>query len=65
MDPATNEIVELFNPRRDQWKDHFRRREARIEGTTGKGRATVNVLAMNDPRRSDLRRELLARGDFS
>jgi hypothetical protein len=65
IDPATNEIVELFNPRRDQWKDHFRRRGARIEGITGKGRATVNLLAMNDARRLDLRRELLARGDFS
>lgn len=65
MDPATDEIVELFNPRRDQWKDHFRRSGARIEGTTGKGRATVNLLVMNDARRLDLRRELLARGDFS
>ncbi|MBK5290552.1 MAG: HNH endonuclease [Acidobacteriia bacterium] len=64
IDPLTNQVVALFHPRRDQWHDHFRVREVRIEGTTPIGRATVNALAMNDARRLDLRQELLLRGDL-
>jgi hypothetical protein len=33
-------------------------------GITATGRATVQVLAMNDARRLDLRLEFLVRGDF-
>lgn len=64
IDPLTNEVVPLFNPRRVRWDDHFRLSGVQIEGTTASGRATVQVLAMNDSRRLDLRLELLARGDF-
>ena len=38
--------------------------EARIEGTTSIGRATVRVLTLNHPRRLDLRQELFLRGEF-
>jgi hypothetical protein len=38
--------------------------DVRIEGTSPAGRATVQVLAMNDARRLDLRKELLVRGNF-
>ncbi|HXP86264.1 MAG TPA: hypothetical protein VN841_16175 [Bryobacteraceae bacterium] len=54
----------LFHPRNDRWQDHFRVNALRIEGTTPFGRATVQVLGMNDARRLDLRKELLGRGDF-
>jgi hypothetical protein len=64
IDPLTNQVVELFHPRRDQWRDHFSIRGVRIEGSSPAGRATVQVLAMNDARRLDLRQELLIRGDF-
>ena len=64
IDPFTNDVALLFHPRRDQWDDHFRLRGVRIEGITTTGRATVQVLAMNDARRLDLRLELLLRGDF-
>jgi 5-methylcytosine-specific restriction endonuclease McrA len=64
IDPSTNEIVPLFHPRRDQWDDHFRIRGTRIEGITAVGRATVQVLAMNDARRLSLRLEFLVRDDF-
>jgi hypothetical protein len=63
IDPATGEIVPLFHPRRDRWSDHFVFQEMRIEGLTPIGRATVEVLAMNDPRRLELRSELRALGD--
>jgi hypothetical protein len=64
IDPFTNEVAPLFHPRREQWEDHFRVHGVRIVGITATGRATVQVLAMNDARRLDLRLEFLVRGDF-
>ena len=64
VDPVSGEIVPLFHPRRDRWAEHFLFRGARIEGNTPVGRATVNLLAMNDARRLDLRSDLLALGEL-
>jgi hypothetical protein len=63
IDPLTNELVPLFHPRRDRWLEHFRFEGPRIVGVDPVGRVTVHVLAMNDPRRLDLRAELLAHGE--
>ncbi|MBA4160182.1 MAG: HNH endonuclease [Gemmatimonadetes bacterium] len=63
IDPLTGQIVPLFHPRRDEWQQHFRARGAYLEGLTPSGRATVRLLAMNDPRRLELRSELLAHGE--
>jgi hypothetical protein len=62
IDPVSGEVAPLFHPRRDEWNDHFRLRGVYIEGITDIGRATVQVLAMNDARRLELRRELRKRG---
>ena len=64
VDPETGELVRLFHPRRDRWREHFLVRGAKLEGRTPVGRATVQVLAMNDARRLEFRSELLARGDL-
>ena len=64
VDPVSGELVPLFHPRRDPWAEHFLFRGVRIEGITPVGRATVDVLAMNDARRLELRSELLAHGDL-
>ena len=61
FDPVTGEFVPLFHPRRDRWREHFLLRDVKVEGHTPVGRATVQVLAMNDARRLELRSELLAR----
>jgi hypothetical protein len=55
IDPDTGEIAALFHPRRDRWSDHFRWHGVRVEGVTPQGRATVQVLRMNDARRLELR----------
>jgi HNH endonuclease len=55
IDPDSNAIVSLFNPRQDIWGDHFAIRGGRITGLTPKGRATVRLLNMNAPRRVELR----------
>jgi hypothetical protein len=47
-DPLSGELVQLFNPRRDGWAEHFRLHlDGRIEGRTAMGRVTVAQLAMN------------------
>ena len=60
VDPLSGQFVRLFNPRRERWAEHFLFRGVRIMGITPTGRATVQVLAMNDARRLELRSELLA-----
>ncbi len=45
-----------------EFDDHFAWQGARIIGRTPVGRATVEVLQMNAPRRLQLRRRLRARG---
>lgn len=50
-DPVTDVLVALFNPRTDRWTDHFAWNGARLDGRTQCGRATVDVLRINDPNR--------------
>lgn len=46
-DPQTGEIVPIFNPRQQVWKEHFRWEGVRVVGLTTTGRATINALRMN------------------
>lgn len=63
VDPETNVIVSLFHPRRDPWRDNFHvSQDGRMFGLTPEGRATVNLLDMNDPERLQLRSLLVRRG---
>ena len=62
IDPNSDEIVNLFNPRTDSWNDHFAIRDAKIVGLTPTGRATARLLNMNDSRRVDLREQWLDEG---
>lgn len=59
IDPQTNELTRLFNPRDDSWGTHFRiELDGEITGLTDIGRTTVRVLNMNTARRIDLRRAI-------
>ena len=51
-DPETDEVIPLFNPRRERWADHFAwdADRLRIVGRTPTGRATVALLDLNDDR---------------
>jgi hypothetical protein len=62
IDPDSGRLVPLFNPRGDEWAEHFRFDRHWIVGTTPVGRATVYVLAMNETSRLQLRKSLLAAG---
>lgn len=58
VDPATNQPVLLFNPRLQNWFDHFQWNidGARIIGQTPIGRATVHALQLNHELRLEPRR---------
>jgi len=49
LDPESGEIVPLFNPRQQRWRDHFAWNEAgdKMVGLTAIGRATVIALKLN------------------
>jgi hypothetical protein len=55
IDSQTGTIATLFNPRTQDWNDHFIRAGAVITGLSATGRATVRVLAMNAGPRLQLR----------
>jgi HNH endonuclease len=49
-DPLTGETVPLFNPRLQEWAEHFAwsSDSTKIEGLTAIGRATTTTLRMNN-----------------
>jgi hypothetical protein len=61
---SRTKLIHLFHPRRHKWGHHFRWEGPRLVGRTAIGRVTVELLAMNDPLRVDLRRSLIAEGVF-
>ena len=50
LDPNTGKTDQLFNPRQQQWTQHFQwsSNGTQIEGKTAIGRATVNALQLNN-----------------
>lgn len=64
VDPQTNHIVPVFNPRVHVWEDHFALDGARIVGLTAIGRAAVHLLNMNEQGRLEMRAELEHPGEF-
>lgn len=55
IDPQTNSLTRLFDPRQDAWDEHFYRLDFEIHGATPIGRATVYVLDFNATERVELR----------
>jgi hypothetical protein len=64
VDPETDFLSPLFNPRSEFWRDHFALAGAEIVGLTIVGRATVRLMRMNDPEYVEVRRELELRGEL-
>jgi hypothetical protein len=65
IDPLTDSVELLFHRRRYEWSGHFAFRGACVGGLTACGRATIEVVALNDPRRIEIRQELLALGELA
>ncbi len=58
IDHVSAQLVPLFNPRNDDWNQHFENSGYEILGKTAIGRATAQVLNFNSPRRILLRQLL-------
>lgn len=58
INPKTGELVRFFNPRRDQWSEHFCFNDALIEPLTDIGEVTVRIFQFNTKDRI-LERKLL------
>jgi len=62
IDPDTGMLAALFNPRTQDWHEHFRWNGARIEPLTPEARVTVRVLQLNSIPRLHEREALRAAG---
>jgi hypothetical protein len=47
IDPQSGKEATLYNPRQDNWDEHFRWKGVLLEGLTAIGRATIVALSMN------------------
>jgi len=56
------EIVRLYQPRQDRWRDHFQLEEGEIIPLTAIGRVTVRLLQMNRSERL-AERQLLSQAE--
>lgn len=65
IDPKTQKMVPLFHPRRHKWHRHFRWDGPYLRGRTAIGRATIVVLAINEPVYVAVRQTLLDEGVFA
>lgn len=61
-DTETRELTPLFNPRTQNWDDHFEIIEAVLIGRIPIGRVTIRVLQMNHPKQIEARRSLIDAG---
>jgi len=64
IDPQSDAVVRLFDPRTQVWSEHFRWDGPRLTGLTPTGRATIRTLAINDLARVEHRRLLFESGHF-
>ena len=64
LDPLTGELVPLFNPRTQQWSEHFQLNGCQIIPLTAVGRATERLLKLNIATRLQSREESAALGSY-
>jgi len=64
-DPKTQQEVRLFNPRTDEWNEHFEWSEDALQviGLTEIGRATIDCLKLNRKGIVNLRRLTIMSGE--
>ncbi len=64
VDSKSEKITPLFHPRHEEWIEHFEWNGPVVVGLTPTGRATIDVLRMNQPERVSLRAALIDEGVF-
>ena len=65
FDPQTGEFSFLFNPRTQQWADHFILDGGRLVGQTPEGRTTAHLLQFNIDERVAERQRLIGLGQYT
>lgn len=61
-DPESDELCPLFNPRNDEWAEHFAWEGPVLQGKSAIGRTTIEVLRVNSADRVEHRRILIEAG---
>ena len=56
------EFVRFFDPRKDEWNDHFEAFEGALYPKSPIGAATIKIFQLNDPDRIIIRQELAIDG---
>lgn len=65
-DPVTDEVVAIFDPRKELWENHFEvLGDFTIRGKTSTGRATVELLKLNRSVAMSIRYEESIRGRYA
>ena len=63
-DLVTGVLTPLFNPRTQQWHDHFEKDGPVIVARTPVGRVTILALALNHPTQIETRQHMIRRGEW-
>jgi hypothetical protein len=58
FDPQTQDFSRLFNPRIQDWREHFTFEDEQVVGLTPEGRTTISLLHLNSDERRAERRSL-------
>lgn len=64
IDPVSSQVVRLFHPRQDVWKEHFSWSGPLIVGKTPTGRATIQALRFNRLDAISVRQLLIREGVY-
>ena len=64
VDPKTGKTVLLFNPRTQNWNEHFKWKVEKIVGKTTCGRATIQALKLNNEIILPVRKKWITAGWF-
>lgn len=59
FDPLTGRLTPFFNPRQQEWAEHFRLEQAEIIPLTPEARVTVRIFRLNDADRVAERQALM------
>lgn len=63
-DLETGELTPLYHPRQQIWGEHFEIVNNEIRGKTSVGRVTASLLQFNTIERVEMRRDLMASGEW-
>ena len=65
LDTRSGKLTSFFNPRTQDWREHFQLDGSQIIPLTPEGRVTVTILQVNHPNRIAERERLIKAGRFT